>query len=781
MKSITLLTSLILVLHCGFSQNENNNLVEDKYVEYFKLNPETIYTHVNKSKFSTSETLWFKTYIYDTKTQKPYLSTTNVYAAIYDAEGHLIEKKVYYAKDGMTHGDFSLAKNYSPGIYFLKVSTNWMRNFNESRHSLQKFMILDESVNKSKIVNQQQKVDFQLLPEGGHLVENTNNSIGFKAIDFNGDPLIITLGKVLDSNGNILSSFKSNTFGIGKFNLFIKENESYRVEITVDNGTIITKDIPKADPIGIGININNINDEILFVNIKTNSKTLPSLLNGSYYFLIHRDGLYKKIDIAFETEKYEYLTSIPKNQLFDGINILTLFNDKNQPVLERLLFNKKDKLINDVMFLSQNSDKDSTQIKLASRGKNLLKQTISVSILPAASEAYESDNTITLALLLKPYIKGHIENPSYYFKDNSRKTNHDLDLLLLTQGWSSYNWKNIFYKPQIAKYNFETGFQIKGKINSAKDTDVKEIILFSEENELMVTSEVKNTYFNFDNLSLMDSSVVSLSAKNIKGKLVKPQIYYNVYPTYVVDSIKTEHLPEIDFKYKSTVDGFIYDEFVTQLDTVLLSSKKQEKEQKFMVNGGVNNKLIDLETYYSPNTRIIDIIRNNGFEVRESGQNLSILSRRVTNFRGALSPSVSLDYVQINSTLDFIQYLTVFDVEALYISRIGYGMNSPGGAINIFTKKGMSTKSSNKSRFNNNKIKIGFSIAKNYYSPAYDKTKQEIFAKYGVLNWIPNLSNDENGFFIFKIPNYYYDSINLYIEGICEDGSLISKTHNIKL
>ena len=160
MKSITLLTSLILVLHCGFSQNENNNLVEDKYVEYFKLNPETIYTHVNKSKFSTSETLWFKTYIYDTKTQKPYLSTTNVYAAIYDAEGHLIEKKVYYAKDGMTHGDFSLAKNYSPGIYFLKVSTNWMRNFNESRHSLQKFMILDESVNKSKIVNQQQKVDY---------------------------------------------------------------------------------------------------------------------------------------------------------------------------------------------------------------------------------------------------------------------------------------------------------------------------------------------------------------------------------------------------------------------------------------------------------------------------------------------------------------------------------------------------------------------------------------------------------------------------------------------
>ena len=46
-------------------------------------------------------------------------------------------------------------------------------------------------------------------------------------------------------------------------------------------------------------------------------------------------------------------------------------------------------------------------------------------------------------MLLASELKGHIENPNYYFKDNSARTAHHLDLLMMTQGWRRYELDNI--------------------------------------------------------------------------------------------------------------------------------------------------------------------------------------------------------------------------------------------------------------------------------------------------------------------------------------------------
>jgi hypothetical protein len=781
LKSLSISILTFFITSFCFSQNPDN-WVENKYLEYFNLNHETIYTHINKTKFLNSEELWFKSYIYNTKTLKPYLSTTNVYASIYDAQGNLIEKKIYYAEDGKTNGNFSLKTNHPPGIYFLKVTTNWMKNFNEQHYSLIQFEVLGESFMEPLV--KEQKYDFQLLPEGGHLLENTNNSIGFKAVDFNEKPIKINSGKILNSKGDILSNFKSNQFGLGRFSVFIKENETYKVEITLEDGTTISKNIPKAETTGLALTVNNLNDKALFISIKTNKRTLPNLTKTPHYLLIHRDGLLKRIDLKFEADKYEYTLAIPKTDLYRGMNILTLFNDKNQPVLERLVFNKAEDLIHQISFLGQNTRLDSTQIRLASKKKSSFKKTISISVLPASTKAYNKDNTIISAFFLKPYIKGHIDNPNYYFNDNSRKTNYDLDLLLLTQGWSSYNWKNIFHRPQIAKHNFEAGFQIQGKINSSDIGKFKEIVLFSANNELLLTSEIKDSYFSFENLSLMDSSVVSISAKNKKGKLVTPKSYFNIYPTYQRDSINSSKFLKTNSKKENLIninENFIYDDSVTELDTVMLSLNIKEKKEKFMINGGVNNKAVDLENGYSFSTRVIDVIRNNGFDVIENGRDIKILSRRASNLSGRLSANVFLDGIIVSDFLESIQFLTINDIDELYVARTGFGMNGAGGTINIFTREGGSIKKNNKSNFNNNKIKIGFSMAKSYYSPLYDRNKRETFSEIGVLNWIPNLQPNRNGEFIFKIPNYFYKSVNLYIEGMCEDGSLISKIETIKI
>ncbi|TYB78225.1 T9SS type A sorting domain-containing protein [Bizionia myxarmorum] len=781
-KNFLLLCLSVLCSTSGIAQNPKSDSVENKYLNYFNLQPETIYTQVNKSKYLKSEELWFKSYIYNTQTQKPYITTSNVYASIYNADGQLVEKKIYYAENGVTHGNFNLKENYEPGIYFLKVSTNWMKNFNDPNYSLQQFEVLGSETDFNSVEKTDQKYDFQLLPEGGHLLENTKNTIGFKARNANGEPLIIKSGKVLDSKKNTISTFESNEFGIGKFSVILSENESYYVEATVDDGSIITEKIAKPEAIGLALSVNTLNQNMLFIIIKTNKKTLPYLLDKPHYLLIHRDGLLKKIDIRFEAETLDYTLAVPKQELYSGMNILTVFNEKDQAILERLVFHKTENLTEDMSLLGKKVGNDSTQIRLKSSKANRLKKTISVSVLPTSTESYSSNNTIISAFLLKPYIKGDIENARAYFTSNDSKTNYNLDLLLLTQGWSRYEWQDIFNKPQIDKYAFEAGFQLQGKVDDENVSDFKEMVLFSPKNEIMLTADVKDSLFSFDRLFLTNDAILSLSAKNKKDKLINPKVYYNLYPTYIVDSINTEKAKKKQIKLVVNNTDFIYDDSFTELDTVMLDVKKYEKKEKFMPTGGVNNRNIDLKTVYSFSTRILEVIGSNGFDIIDrGGENITILARRSPNLQGRLSPEVYLDGVLVSGQLYLIFHLTVSDVEELYIAKTGYGIDGSGGTINIFKKGGGTSKSRLNSNFISNDIKIGFSAPKSYYSPLYNTSKREIFSKLGVLNWISNVEANENGEFVFKVPNYFYESVNLYIEGMSEDGSLISKVESIQL
>ena len=71
----------------------------------------------------------------------------------------------------------------------------------------------------------------------------------------------------------------------------------------------------------------------------------------------------------------------------------------------------------------------------------------------------------------KTHIFGNGSNGQNWLPSNSRKTNYDLDLLMLTQGWSSYNWSDIFSNSNNIKYPFEQGINITANIkNQQKGT-----------------------------------------------------------------------------------------------------------------------------------------------------------------------------------------------------------------------------------------------------------------------------------------------------------------------
>jgi hypothetical protein len=70
--------------------------------------------------------------------------------------------------------------------------------------------------------------------------------------------------------------------------------------------------------------------------------------------------------------------------------------------------------------------------------------------------------------LISSELKGNIENPAYYFKDDSLTTQFALDNLMLTHGYREFEWKAILEDnfPEIT-FQPEPSIEVKGRVISA--------------------------------------------------------------------------------------------------------------------------------------------------------------------------------------------------------------------------------------------------------------------------------------------------------------------------
>ena len=125
-------------------------------------------------------------------------------------------------------------------------------------------------------------------------------------------------------------------------------------------------------------------------------------------------------------------------------------------------------------------------------------------------------------LLLKPAIRGFIEDPGYYFdRQNPDRLLH-LDLLLLTQGYRRFVWKDILVgKEQALPFAAEPITQtIRGILLNLKGKPVPKgkVTLFSAETGVILdTLTDEKGHFVFDQLLLAGNTRFTLQGKDAKG------------------------------------------------------------------------------------------------------------------------------------------------------------------------------------------------------------------------------------------------------------------------
>ncbi|WP_298510713.1 hypothetical protein [uncultured Kordia sp.] len=772
-----LLLPILLTIGQLFSQQKT---IEEEYSAYFTLPREALHLHLNKTSYFSGEEIWFKGYAYDQKNQLTSKATTNINVGVYDAKGNQIKKALFEATNGVMQGNFAIDSTFTAGTYYIKAATNWMKNFKEDNAFIQKIEIItDESINEEKVV-EEASFDFQFLPEGGHIVANTVNNIGFKVIDSNGKGVSAS-GIIYKDSKQLVASFECNTLGMGKFLLNPDKDTQYIAEITLENGATITKELPKIKTEGITLMLQSLPEDKVILGFNTNEETLKNNLNKTYKVLIHQNGKLKTAALQFSDTKK--VITIQKNELFKGVNTITVFDNEQNPILERLFFNDfniKNTKIN-VSKLNTINDSILLSVKELNLNENA---NISISILPETTESYNPEHNILSNFYLKPHIKGFIENPHYYFHKMDRKKKYELDILLLTQGWSRYDWKNIFDTKPNALHQFENGITISGRVNKPI-SDIKRIFMHTTKNHNSAFIDLdENQKFIITGLILEEDEEVRFSYINKKGVFKKPSMYLRFLVTDKEDKISEIYLNETK-NITTTADFAIPKDFFSEkaeaLDAVVLEAENSRLayEDPFMADPEVTD--VTEETYYNY-YNVVQFLNFNGFNATQDGGSVSISHRASRRPK----PAVFFNNRQLRDpNLSILYNLSLANIERIVVDRysiipINGGVSD--GIVKIYTRETPLFKNqADDIVFLSTKTTKAFTKGKEYYTPNYSSYLNPIFKKYGTISWIPSLELNTETPTSFKIYDTYTKNVTLFIEGISESGDLISERKTIRV
>lgn len=775
---ILLLFISILIFQpvCAQSLESSDTLLKN-YENYSKLPREVAYLHLNKSKYVKGEAIGISGYVLDKDTKRPSALTTNLYCVISDSNNKIIKSKLIKVNSGYLQSLFSIDGLFTSGNYTIKAYTNWMKNFEEQNLFAETITIIDPEVTpiiKAKTLKN--NIDAQFLPESGHLLIDVNNTIGVILKNEEGFGLGGLIGNVYDSKNNLTASFKTNSLGISRFLLKPKKNEIYKVKIE-HLGKQFEYKISKPDANGITLSL-KYTDKNVALNFSTNNETLPVIKNKNYKIAIHDGEVIKVSNIKISSLETSRLLSY--SSLSPGINIFTLLNENNKPILERLFFN-----FNGIDFLETgktniSKTNDSLSFKINLKQLNP-EHNINISLLPEGTKSYNSHHNIISYIFLQPYINSYVENASYYFTNINRQKKYELDNLLITQGWSSYNWNTIFSNPPKNNYLFENGITYKANVNSSNSNQFIIYGLQESKADLFTLKEGLKS-FQKNAIFPLEGETIRISEISKKGNGNDPSLYLQFYPTTIPDfDLKINPLkPKAKNSTLSTTIPTLVESTLNktlQLEEVSIETKKRATRIQELQSRSFGDIDVFGEKERRNTPSLAVYFSKKGYISQINKGSFSLTHRT----RG--TPIIYLDGVLLTNTA----FLATFDmstIDYVEILKFGAGEGIKGGdkgVIKIFTNPYLKQNKALSNKFQDYDIPLTFDTKKKMYIPKYRFYQDAFFREYGVIGWIPNCKIDNEGNLSFKVYNTNTETIKLFIEGMSSDGKYIAEEKTISI
>jgi hypothetical protein len=302
------------------------------------------------------------------------------------------------------------------------------------------------------------KFDLGIYPEGGTLVEGLSNRIAFKVHSETGIPFEVE-GGLYTEEGEKLEDIASDHLGMGSFMLVPETGKSYYLEV---NQPVQGKEryyLPEIQKEGWVLQANYRDPNLIVTLNHTFADSKRALITLSVRDFMLRYSI-KEVN-GFDS------FHLPCADLPPGIAVITLFDEQLRPQAERLVFINHERISRVDMETEFESylPRDSVRLKLKVtdyRGVPL-SGSFSLSVVDeqlCMSSVVDEPNIVS-SYLLSSEIKGHIQDPAYYFEESDPDHRYRMDLLLLTQGWRRYRYDHILDADE-----FEEGFDPYFKVRA---------------------------------------------------------------------------------------------------------------------------------------------------------------------------------------------------------------------------------------------------------------------------------------------------------------------------
>ena len=866
MKKYTLIIAWLLVSIASVSAQNSPfqsllSYLQNTYQFSQICQQEKVYLHFDNTAYFQGDIIWFSAYVVNASTQSPAPSKV-LYVELLSPNGVVLKQLKLKVENGRASGSIPLVDVSTEearalrgvmalpsGFYEVRAYTRTMLNFDDAGVFSRVFPVYETPKKEGDYSNptmqrwdnpydmqrpeaeKTKSLSVTFYPEGGNLVMGVANRIAFKAIGANGQG--VEVSGSIDQDEQEPTILTTLHDGMGYFT-FTPTKKRHSAEFTFE-GKKYSFRLPEPIDEGYALYIDNLRAGQLRGQLKGYAGCPDELLG---VMLINK-GMVCYFD-TLSIQGGVALIDIPKEKLPTGVHQLTLFNAKGQVFAQRQLFVNNGIEAGAIHISTTASNYEPFApvvlgVQTTAPDGNPMPATISLAVRDQQNLGTAYNDNLLTNLLLSSELKGYIHKPEYYFESNDATHTRALDLLMMTQGWTRYNWKQMSrVEPFYIKHYVEDGLVIDGCVlGRMKDTPIEgatvKMTLYSpdrsQKQESTVTTD-KDGCFGFAVEEFYDKWDMFLSVtRNDKEIDCRIRLDRASRPAVKAYTATDTHLPQ----HIATLDTALYvvekDPFLQEvpdsiflLDNVDVHGRKKyidfltfkaynaEEDTEFHLDQGKYTYMV--RDYLNEKGYNIDYARYDGVipetittrdeMIAWSLEQCPINNRRVFWYlhdedskwlKASYTPGFDIDMEDVKSIIVYdspFEYMALPFVKDALSPEIIESLNKTTSGVDGVLIRGlyviditMYPKGLRKSKVKGQRQTTfrGYTMGAEFYAPEYPDGPIKGDVDYRrTLYWNPALTTDDNGQAeVLFYNNGYSKQFHISAEGITPQGIILTK------
>ena len=824
---------------------------------------EKVYLHFDNTGYFQGDVIWFSAYVVNAMTHAPAPSKV-LYVELLSPNGVVLRQLKLKVENGRASGSIPLVDVSTEearalrgvmalpsGFYEVRAYTRTMLNFNHASVFSRVFPVYEAPEKEGDYSNptirrwdnpydiqrpekeKTKALTVSFYPEGGNLVMGIPCRIAFKAFGANGQGVEVS-GELQTEEGQAPTTLATLHDGMGQFTLtptkkrytaeFVYEGKKYsfRLPEPIDKGYALTTDNLRPGQLrGRLAGYAGCPDELLGVML---------ICRGSVAYF---DTLSIRSGAAGFT--------IPKEKLPTGVHQLTFFNAQGQIFSQRQLFINNGIEAGNIAISTTSTQYEpfapvTINVQTTAPDGTPMPTTLSIAVRDCQDLGTAYADNIFTNMLLSSELKGYIHNPEYYFESNDTEHARALDLLMMTQGWTRYNWPQMArVEPFYIKHYVEDGLVIDGYVlGRLRDKPVEgatvKLRLYSpdrsQKQETMITTDtngsfgfaVEEFYDKWDMFLSVFKDDKELDCRILLDRASRPAVraytdadtYLPLHPTMMFDTLVAVEkdpflqanpdsvflLDNVDVHgRKKYVDFLTFKAYNAEEDTEL---HLDQGKYTYMVRDYLSEKGYNID--FSKYDGVIPVGLTTRDEIiKWTLEQCPINNRRVFWYlhdedskwlKASYTPGFDIDMQDVKSIIVYdspFEYMSLPFIKDALSHEIIDSLNQPtSGGVDGALSRGlyviditMYPKGLRRSQVKGQRQTTfrGYTTSTEFYAPEYPDGPIKGDVDYRrTLYWNPALTTDTNGQAdVLFYNNGYSKQFHISAEGITPQGVLLKK------